>query len=497
MHSCCWNRLFGQEGLDDLYQRTGAPLNSAYALPQLRVFYTNPNNTDTIKAVSKWTTLSAVCLSRWRGSPFTTVSYSEASWTGLFNFRRCVWDSEATSCLPPLCQSSLPDLNDFAFDNVVDTGKDKARCIFVNNNNNNNNNETNSCNEGASTNPYLDRWPELQNCRFFLGLGDGACANIGSNCTSTSRIAVTIGTSAATRVVLPLAVENTKPATPFVVPKGLFCYRINATHILMGGALTDGGSVFEWAQQLLNLHDDNASSDSSNTNSVGALTTCLKEVLALLEDDYSKMAGQGMDGIPKDTIVPFLSGERSTGFRTGATFSAVGLTRDTTPARFLKSCLEGVVMRLAVIIRCLREQIPACTAITNKDDADSTNASNQQPDILVSGGALEKNKIWRQMIADCTGLCVHLDTTVTEATSRGVALLISNAIQRQTDNDNSSNNNNDDDYGGSLVVDPILGDTETSVPSESPGRMEYWRVASRKQEALIDAMDPLWSGTEN
>ena len=47
---------------------------------------------------------------------------------------------------------------------------------------------------------HKERWPEIgEGCRFMLGCGDGACANIGSKCTDVDRIAVTIGTSAAAR----------------------------------------------------------------------------------------------------------------------------------------------------------------------------------------------------------------------------------------------------------------------------------------------------------
>ena len=50
-----------------------------------------------------------------------------------------------------------------------------------------------------------DRWPELGGggVRVFLGLGDGAAANLGSKCVDASRLCVTVGTSAALRVVLP------------------------------------------------------------------------------------------------------------------------------------------------------------------------------------------------------------------------------------------------------------------------------------------------------
>jgi gluconokinase len=49
---------------------------------------------------------------------------------------------------------------------------------------------------------YIQKWPELRQARLFLGLGDGACANVGSGCRDASLLAATVGTSAAVRVVV-------------------------------------------------------------------------------------------------------------------------------------------------------------------------------------------------------------------------------------------------------------------------------------------------------
>lgn len=39
----------------------------------------------------------------------------------------------------------------------------------------------------------------------------------------------------------------------FRVPKGLWCYRLDRRRVVLGGALTDGGSVFEWLRGALGL----------------------------------------------------------------------------------------------------------------------------------------------------------------------------------------------------------------------------------------------------
>lgn len=59
---------------------------------------------------------------------------------------------------------------------------------------------------------------------------------------------MTVGTSAALRVVL-----NSSAMRDAKVPQGLWCYRIGADHLLLGGALNDGGSVFQFLRKTLRI----------------------------------------------------------------------------------------------------------------------------------------------------------------------------------------------------------------------------------------------------
>ena len=97
---------------------------------------------------------------------------------------------------------------------------------------------------------YASRWPELQKAQLLLGDGDGACANLGSGCRDPTRLAVTVGTSAAARIVLP---GRPQDLAEIKVPYGLWCYRIDKSRLLLGGALTDGGSLVQWMTETLSL----------------------------------------------------------------------------------------------------------------------------------------------------------------------------------------------------------------------------------------------------
>jgi gluconokinase len=407
-----------------LYQQTGAPIHSAYALAQLRVLYSDPTLVEVCQSIHRWQTIASVCLSRWTGQRSLPISFSEASWTGLLNHRLCEYEPDVLDLLPDACCQALPELSDF----------DEDRSIL-----------TQGITKDSS---YWDRWPELRTTRFFLGLGDGACANVGSKCSTPNRIACTVGTSAAARVVLRSPVGSD---TVLRVPSGLFCYRIDRSHVLVGGALTDGGSVVEWVSQLLNLSTEEAFQD------------CLQKVETLVETDLTTPRQTG-----SLTVVPFLSGERSTGFRSQATGAILGLTRETTPAHLFKSCLEGVTLRIAAIVRLIQDTIPGETA----------------PRIIASGKALEVNALWRQMLADSTGLEVVFDKDTEEGTSRGVACLVSMALAKSQAGATEST--------AFLVEEPV----EASLVSSSrDSSKDYWQRAAINQDGFINAISGLFTLT--
>lgn len=146
-------RELGDDWVNDVYVKTGAPIHNAYSLPQLRVLYSK--KPQLAKSVEKWQTLSSVCLATWMHQNHLPISYSEASWTGLMNYQTCQYEPSVLDLLPEDCCNALPDLVDYDEPEILRSGI-------------------------PDSSPYYDRWPALRDARFFLGLGDGVCANIGS-----------------------------------------------------------------------------------------------------------------------------------------------------------------------------------------------------------------------------------------------------------------------------------------------------------------------------
>jgi len=153
--------------------------------------------------------------------------------------------------------------------------------------------------------------------------------------------------------------------------------------------------------------------------------------------------------------------------------SIFGLTRETTPAVFLQGCLEGVTLRIAAIVRLIHAMIQSSLDSRGGDDDDVETVQ-----IICSGNALEVNDLWRQMIADCSGLDVVLDRETQEGTSRGVVKLMQRELL----------------YKGGILSNAFAKEPITSSSTAKPREeaRRYWDEAIWSQELFIDAVSPLY-----
>jgi gluconokinase len=216
---------------------------------------------------------------------------------------------------------------------------------------------------------FATRWSELDGIPWFPPLGDGACDNVGSGCTKRDRYALMVGTSGAMR-----ACER---ADSIAIPSGLFCYRLDRNRFVLGGALSNGGEVFAWMRNTLQLPQANE----------------LERQLAELEPS--------MHGL---TILPLFAGERSTGWRADALAAITGLAASTTPLQILHAALESVVLRFRNVYDLIARSLGV------------------PGEIIASGGGLLHSPSWTKMMAD--GLSHSVTPCLEEeATSRGAALM--------------------------------------------------------------------------
>jgi gluconokinase len=221
----------------------------------------------------------------------------------------------------------------------------------------------------------LETLPRISTDEARIVVGDGAANNIGGGCTTKDKIALMIGTSGAMRVAF-------KGEPPAKLPPSLWSYRASRFRVVVGGALSDGGGLLHWLVQSLNTGND---------------LNQLQQQLAALEPDAHGL-----------TILPFWSGERSTGWSAEARGGIFGLRQQTTTIEIIRAALESVAYRFALIANALDEIAPGAQ-------------------IVATGNALRSSPVWLQIIADVLGRPVMFGGTP-EASIRGAALLALEAL---------------------------------------------------------------------
>lgn len=321
------------------HQRTGTLFHSSY-MPA-RFLWWQQEKPAEFSSVRRWISIHEYMLLQLFGE--SAISYSVASWTGLLNRTSLDWDSALLSHLP-VDRERLPQLVD-----------------------------ANHTWRGLR-NPFAERWPSLARINWFPAIGDGAAANLGSGCASPGKVAISMGTSSAVRTVV------TSPNVH--IPQGLWCYRVDRRRSLLGGAMTEGGSIYSWLRRLVNLEG------------IENIETTLADI------------GPGAHGL---TFLPLISGERSPGWVSDARGAIMGLSLATTPADLLRAGMEGVACRIALVYELLRPALPAGSRI------------------IVSGGAIQGSPAWQQILADALNCPINV-SQVPETSVRGAVLLASEAL---------------------------------------------------------------------
>ena len=320
-------------------QRTGCRLHSSYWPAKLR--WLRDSDPDAFQRTARWLSFAEYALGRIGGPDAGAVTVCMASGTGLLDVHTLDWDAEILAAAGIDSRRLSP---------LVDLGP-----------------------PGRPRGEFASRWPALTAARWFPALGDGACANVGSGAIGPSRIALTVGTSAAVRLILPRP-----PGAHWVVPHGLWAYRLDRQRAVLGGALSNGGNLLRWLW---------------NTTATGPDDKATAAAVALPPDSTGL------------TVLPFLAGERSPGWYDDASGVIAGLTLASKPEHLIRAGMEAVAYRLADIYDALRPLA----------------AADHQ--IVVSGGAILVMPSWLQITADTLGHDLIALAADDETTARGAALM--------------------------------------------------------------------------
>ena len=214
---------------------------------------------------------------------------------------------------------------------------------------------------------------ERNGITIFPAIGDGAAGNLGSGATRPGWVAINVGTSAAVRTVVP-------PGTS--LPIGLFQFAIDQKRRLLGGAVSNAGSLRAWMLRTLRLPND--------------------------EQKLEKLLRQQIEAPSALTVLPFWIVERAPTWPEHLTGTISGLSQATVPANLFGAALASVCYRLAEILEELER------------------AAGPAKKIIVSGG-VQQSPAWLQLLANSLGRDLFL-APQQEASLRGAAVYALNQL---------------------------------------------------------------------
>lgn len=199
---------------------------------------------------------------------------------------------------------------------------------------------------GRLRSEYATRWPALRDAVWAPPIGDGAASNIGSGCADPTRAAVTVGTSAAVRLVQDAPVGTALP----VLPHTLWRYRVDHDRIVTGTAYSAGGNLYEWARRELRLPEADA----------------LEEALAAVEP------GQGVRADPR------LGGDRPPGLAPAGSGQLTGIGFATSAVEIFAGLMDGVCHQVADGLAAIESTVDGTV------------------EVVLGGGAVAASPWWRR-----------------------------------------------------------------------------------------------------
>ena len=312
------------------HSRTGCVIHPSY--PPAKLLWLAKAQPDAFRRAKRWMSAGEFLFLKFCGK--AAASTSMVSATGLWDQNANNYDQEILSALP-VSRDQFAQVDEL--DQPADGGAE---------------------------------WPELKGIPWFPALGDGACDNVGSGCTTQDRFSLMVGTSGAMRALVE--------ASSTTIPDGLFCYRVDPKRFVLGGALSNGGGVFAWMKSTLRLPEKNEEIESK---------------LAALQPGQHAL-----------TVLPLFAGERSTGWRTDARAVITGLAVNTSPIDILQAALESVALRFCNVYEIMQSSL------------------GPPREVVASGAALLHSPVWTRMMADALAHAL-VPCLEPEATSRGAALL--------------------------------------------------------------------------
>ena len=199
---------------------------------------------------------------------------------------------------------------------------------------------------GTLSAEYGRRWPGLVGVPVHPPTGDGAASNVGTGGYDETTAAVTVGTSAAVRVVHPI---DDAPELPWE----LWRYRVDDKRAVTGMAFSAAGNLHAWLTGVLQLESDEPTGVSIGSSQAIA--------------------------------IPFMAGTRPPATVPSGSGVYFGLSFDDAAADLLAASLQGASLEIDRGLRILDSLF------------------GRQLDVVLGGGGIDASAWWRRCLTATFG----------------------------------------------------------------------------------------------
>lgn len=370
-----------------LHRETGAPVHSQS--PLAKIMWFARHEPDVCSRVRWWVGLKDFILMHLAGRLVTELSSASAS--GMLSIRTRHWSPTALE-LCGISPDNLPEI--LPTTAILGLGAEVASRVGL-----------------PSGTPLV------------AGAADGPLGNLGTGAMSRGEVGVSLGTSGAARIAV---------AEPGVDERGaLFCYALTDACWVVGGAISNGGSVVRWAGEAL-APDPRGGGDD-----------------AVME--LAATAPPGCDGL---VMLPYLFPERAPLWDPDLPGAYLGLRSSHTRAHLVRAAIEGVCLQLSAVVKLLDAVEPVTS-------------------LRVTGGAF-RAPLWREVMAAVMNRPLYVVAS-SGGTALGAAALGLYALGRT-----------EELSAGVLVLDPASQSSAAIRPD--PSLVAVYARAAASIPGLIEAL---------
>ena len=387
--------LRGEVSESDLHQQVGTRIHTSYWPARLR--WLQAEHPEIVRQTAYYLSLGDYVL--WKLTGTLATGTSSAAWTGMVDLRTADWSDDVLAL----------------------AGIERSRVAPVRH-------LDQPLEIGSARRAIAERWPALAEARWFAAIPDGLAANVGLGASDSRTIGGTAATSGALRVLVR--------DLPDTLPGGLWCYRVSHDRALVGGALNDVGRAMLWATTSFSLGAQGESLRPTLRSHTGTAATGLT---AALTADPSP-------GTP--LVLPFFTGERSTGWAANARAVFAGVGDGSNGSAMVRGVVEGIAISYARILAQLSELAPDAAALH------------------IGGSVTGEYPAALQIVADTLGLPLT-PVTIKRSTLLGNALLALETIAPDVER---------------------IGPEHAPALEPDPSRAEYYRERTDRFERVYEAL---------